>query len=315
MARLHPNPLVDPLHYASPQMKVGPPATGGAAARYMPSYDYGNSNFPRHSCFSRILWGLLADGIIVIVGGGAAGCVVASKLSEDENVSVLLLEAGADSSKIIEAQVPILYGKMFHTENDWDYYTVEQPNMAYRRFYWPRGKLLGGSASMNTMMYHHCAPSDYDEWASKFGCEGWSYKDIAPFFRDMETFTANPERPAIDLQHRGTSGPWQTGYSWLSEIGEKGFLGACEELGMPYNPDINTPTGTLGATRFQTTIDSKGHRSSTATAYLTPEVLDRPNLYVACNIRASKVLFDRITHKPQPRAIGVELKTEQNGQL
>lgn len=252
---------------------------------------------------------------IVIVGGGAAGCVVASKLSEDKNVSVLLLEAGDDSSKIIEAKVPILYGKMFHTERDWNYYTAEQTNLAYRQLYWPRGKLLGGSASMNTMMYHHCAPSDYDEWASKFGCEGWSYKDLAPFFRDMETFTANPERPAIDSQHRGNSGPWQTGYSWLSEIGEKGFLPACEEAGIPYNPDVNTPAGTLGATRFQSCIDDKGQRSSTATAYLSPEVLERPNLHVACNALASKVLFDRITYAPQPKAIGVELRTKRDGQV
>lgn len=169
-------------------------------------------------------------------------------------MSVLLLEAGADSSKMLEAKVPLLYGKLFHTQHDWKYYTVEQSQLAFRRLYWPRGKLLGGSASMNTLMYQHCSPSDYDEWVSRFGCQGWGYNDIAPFFREMETFTPNPARLAINLQHRGNSGPWQTGYSWLSEISEEGFLPASEEAGISNNPDVNTPAGSLGATRFQTCI-------------------------------------------------------------
>ncbi|KAK2612469.1 hypothetical protein QQS21_001573 [Conoideocrella luteorostrata] len=266
MARQRANPLQDPLHYASLQKKVGPPATKASAAREMPSYDY------------------------IIVGGGAAGCVLAGTLSEDQNVSVLLIEAGVDNNKLMETKAPLMYGKLFHGEHDWNYFTMEQSSLASRRLYWPRARVLGGCTSMNTMMYHHCSPSDYDEWVSKHGCDGWGYDDLAPSFREME------------------------GYSWLTEIGEKGFLAACEESGIRYNSDVNTPAGSLGATRFQTSIDQKGQRSSPATAFLSPEARNRPNLFVACNARVLRVLFDRLSGEV-PVAFGVELKTARDGPL
>lgn len=249
----------------------------------------------------------------MIIGAGAAGCVLASKLSEDKNVSVLILEAGGDNTKVFETKVPILFSKLFHTQHDWDYYTVEQPELANRQLYWPRGKILGGSTSLNAMMYHHCSKSDFDEWASVYGCAGWSYDDLAPYLRGMERFTPHPGRPAIDSQHRGTLGQWQTGYSWLSEIVEKGFLPACHDAQIPAIADVNTREGGLGVTRFQTFIDPKGQRSSLATAFLTPEVLARPNLYIACNARVTRVLFDRTTTKV-PTAIGVEFQTSRGSE-
>ncbi|CAI7574060.1 unnamed protein product [Penicillium pancosmium] len=283
------NPLTNPLHYATPQLRTGPPVTYATAGRSLASYDY------------------------VIIGAGAAGCVLASKLSEDKNVSVLVLEAGGDNTKVFETKVPILFSKLFHTEHDWDYYTVEQPELANRQLYWPRGKILGGSSSLNAMMYHHCSKSDFDEWASVHGCDGWSYDKLSPYLRDMERFTPNPNRPAIDSQHRGTSGKWQTGYSWLSEIVEKGFIPGCLDAKIPAIADVNTHQGTLGVTRFQTFVDPKGQRSSLATAFLTPEVLARPNLYVACKARVTRILFDTITSK-NPTAIGVEFQTSQGGE-
>lgn len=240
--------------------------------------------------------------------------MLASKLSEDPDVSVLLLEAGGPHTGILEARVPLLFSKLFHTEHDWDYNTVEQPGLAYRKMFWPRGKLLGGSTSINAMMYHHASNSDFDEWANEMGCKGWGYSDLAPYFRRMENFTANPQRPAINMEHRGTGGEWQTGHSWLSPIVEDGFMKACEEVGIPANEDINTPGGTMGVTRFMTFIDNKGQRSSMATAFLTPEVMKRPNLYVACHAHVTRVLYDRMDPTKEPSAIGVELMTKKGGE-
>ena len=179
--------------------------------------------------------------------------------------------------------------------------------MQNRELYWPRGKLIGGSSSMNAMMHHHCSHSDFDEWEKTFGCNGWGYRDIQPYMRRSERFTPNKDRPAIDLAHRGNEGLWQTGYSHLTEIGEKGFLESCYEIGIPANPDINTPSGTCGATRFQTFIDSKGQRSSAATAYLPQSVINRKNLDIAVHAHVTKVLIEGGS------AVGVALQTERTG--
>lgn len=240
--------------------------------------------------------------------------MLASRLTEDPNVSVLVLEAGGDQRGILETKIPLTFSKLFHGPNDWDYYTSPQPQVQNRELYWPRGKLIGGSSSMNAMMYHHCSHSDFDEWEQKFGCKGWGYSDIQPYIRRAEKFTPNVNRPAIDLTHRGDSGVWQTGYSHLTEIGERGFLESCYEVGIPENPDINTPNGTCGATRFQTFIDSKGQRSSAATAYLPQEVINRKNLDIAVHARVSRVLFDdNDAGNGEPRAVGVEVQTIQDG--
>ncbi|KAG6034616.1 hypothetical protein E4U41_006478 [Claviceps citrina] len=288
MRRRHANPLHNPLHYAAKQPPSGPPVTAAAAERSLPSYDY------------------------VIVGAGAAGSVLANQLSEDEDVSVLLLEAGGDNTKVLEAKIPLMFPRLFHTEHDWEYYTVEQRAVASRRMYWPRGRIIGGCTSMNAMMYHHCSASDFDEWVSEHGCTGWGYDDLAPYFRSMEKFTPNPSRPAIDVTERGTDGLWHTGYSWLSRIVEDGFLPACAQVGIPANGDVNTINGSLGVTRFQTFIDSKGQRSSLATAFLSRDVLQRPNLHVACGAQVTRILFDRI-RVSKPTAIGVEFQVSKCG--
>ncbi|CEJ91644.1 hypothetical protein VHEMI07345 [[Torrubiella] hemipterigena] len=280
------NPLTNPLHYAAKQRNYGAPVATADAERSLPSYDY------------------------VIIGGGAAGSVLAGKLSEDPTVTVLVLEAGASNDKIFETKAPLLFGKLFHGEHDWNYYTTQQEGVANRELYWPRGRMLGGSSSMNAMMYHHCSKSDFDEWKDKFGCEGWSYDDIAPYFRRMEKFTPNPDRPAVNMIHRGTEGEWQTGYAHLNPIIEKGWIPGCEQTGIPYNEDINTPNGSLGVTRFQTFIDPKGTRSSMATAYLNSKVQQRRNLFVATGAHVTRILHDLVSAE-KPKAIGVEFQTSK----
>lgn len=190
---------------------------------------------------------------------------------------------------------------------------MEQPGLAARQLYWPRGRFIGAFTSLNAMIYRHCSPSDFDEWTSIHGCEGWAYRDILPYLRCMERFTSHLSRPAMDIRKRGTLGEWCTGYAWLSEIVNNGFLPACQEAGIPAIADINTADGCLGAIRFQTFIDPKGQRSSFATAYLPPDVMGRPNLFAACHFHVTRVLFDRIT-ADGPKAIGVEFQTKSGGE-
>jgi choline dehydrogenase len=169
----------------------------------------------------------------IIVGGGTAGSVLASRLTEDDNVKILVIEAGKDHQDIIETKIPVTFSKLFHGEHDWNYYTTPQIAVNDRELYWPRGRMIGGSSSMNAMMHHHCSHSDFDEWEKEFGCTGWGYKDVLPYMRRSEKFTPNKGRPAIDAKHRGDEGMWQTGYSYLSKIGEEGFVPGCEEIGIP----------------------------------------------------------------------------------
>ncbi|PWN39882.1 glucose dehydrogenase [Ceraceosorus guamensis] len=247
----------------------------------------------------------------VIIGGGTAGSVIASRLSEDESVTVCLLEAGGDNGGVLESKIPAAFGKLFRSAHDWAYETEEEEGLGNRKAFLPRGRFLGGSSSMNAMMYQHPAPSDLDEWAQKLGCKGWSYNDIKPYLRRAEKFNVNPQRPLIDTSHRGDEGTWQTGYSYLTPIIEHGFLPACEAAGIAASEDVNTPKGPLGVTRFQTFIDSKGQRSSAATAYLPPSVQQRKNLTIGLNAHVNRIIID--TSKGAAQAIGAEFQVEKDG--
>ncbi len=247
----------------------------------------------------------------IVCGGGTAGCVIASRLSEDPNTSVLVLEAGGNNNAL-EVKAPLVFTKNFRTERDWDYTTTAQPAISNREMQWPRGKLLGGCSSINAMMYHHCAPSDYDEWAEKFSCKGWSYKDLLPYLSRSEKYTPHASQPDVKGSERGASGLWQTGHSsYKAEVTSKGFVNACVEVGIPFNPDLNTPRGSEGVTQFTTFIDSNGRRSSAATAYLSAEVQKRPNLTIGINVMVSRIIFDRTGSRP--KAIAVELQNKQGG--
>ena len=122
---------------------------------------------------------------VIVVGAGSAGCVLAARLTEDPGVRVLLLEAGGDD-RVDEIQIPAAFSKQFRTRLDWGYSTQEQKHAQGRRLYWPRGKALGGSSSMNAMIYIRGSRHDYDEWAALTGDPAWSYERVLPYFRRSE---------------------------------------------------------------------------------------------------------------------------------
>jgi choline dehydrogenase-like flavoprotein len=196
----------------------------------------------------------------IIVGAGSAGCVLAARLTEDPNVRVLLLEAGcADSAK--EVRIPAAFSKLYKTSVDWNYSTEPEPFLRDRRLYWPRGKMLGGSSSMNAMIYVRGNPLDYDHWAA-LGNEGWSFSDVLPYFKKSEM----QQRGASE--YHGTIGPLCV--SDLRCVNEltRAFLSAAEELGMSANSDFNGARQD-GAGLYQVT-QKNGRRHSAADAYLRP---------------------------------------------
>jgi choline dehydrogenase len=233
----------------------------------------------------------------IVVGAGSAGCVLANRLSEDGKHSVLLLEAGGvDSNPLIK--VPMVSGLIYFWKSiNWNYVTEPQANLDGRAVNWPRGKVLGGSSSINGMMYMRGHRADYDLWGEQ-GLPGWGYADILPYFRRSE---GHLERPA-DAYH-GTEGP-------LAVIKAKGanplygeFLKAGIAEGFAANDDFNGPDQEgLGLYDFNI---RNGRRESTATAFLRP-ARGRANLTVWTRALATKIVIEN------GRATGLELS--RNGQ-
>lgn len=234
----------------------------------------------------------------IIVGAGAAGCVVASRLSEDPGVRVCLLEAGGpDTSVLIHAPMGFAVSAPLKVHN-WGYETVPQPGFKGRRGYQPRGKVMGGSSSINAMVYTRGHRADYDHWAS-LGNPGWSYDEVLPLFKRAEHNHCFGENA-----YRGTSGPLQVSYlrspSPLNEV----FFQACEQTGLPRTEDYNGAQQ-LGCGPTQA-MQSNGERCSASKAYITPQ-RGRSNLTVITQAHTRRVLMDG------KRAIGVEY--EQGGQV
>jgi choline dehydrogenase len=206
--------------------------------------------------------------------------VLAARLSENPQNRVLLLEAGGpDSGDRIP--IPAAFAKLFKTEFDWAFYTEAQPRMFNRRLYWPRGKTLGGSSSINAMIYMRGHRSDYDDWA-RAGNSGWSYADVLPFFMRAE----NNERGASEFH--GVGGPLNVADLRKVNPLTRVFLEACREIGLPPNSDFNGAEQE-GAGLHQVT-QRHGRRWSTASAYLRP-ALGRPNLTVLSGAHAAQILF------------------------
>jgi len=233
----------------------------------------------------------------IVVGGGSGGSVVASRLSEDPNTSVCLLEAGGPDKSIL-IHVPLGMAAMLPRKiNNWAFETVPQKGLNGRKGYQPRGKTLGGSSSINAMLYVRGNKWDYDHWAS-LGNKGWSYDEVLPYFKKAE----NNERGGDEFH--GTGGPLNVA-DLRSPMGVNNvFQQAAKELQLPMNDDFNGAKQE-GVGLFQTT-QKNGERWSAAKGYLTPN-LDRPNLEVITHAPATKILMEG------KRAVGIQYL--QNGKL
>jgi choline dehydrogenase-like flavoprotein len=229
----------------------------------------------------------------VIVGSGSSGAVLANRLSDDPDTTVVLLEAGpADKNKF--AHIPAAFSKLFRTEVDWDYLTEPQPELKHRQIYWPRGKMFGGSSSMNAMMWVRGFRADYDEWALLAG-EEWGFAAAVEQYRRIE----NVE----DAQYpdEGAAGPLHISRQRSPRASTAAYLAAVQEAGFAVEPP-NRPQPDGFSETMVTQRD--GRRWSTADAYLRP-VLRRPNLTIRPDALAARVLFQRDPAGP-PRAVGVE---------
>ena len=224
----------------------------------------------------------------IIVGAGSAGCVLANRLSANPDRSVLLLEAGgSDRSK--EVFIPAAFPEQFKTDIDWDYASEPEPNLADRELYIPRGKMLGGSGSMNAMIYIRGSRHDYDDWRD-LGCAGWGYDDVLPYFKRSE----NNERIHDDYHGRG--GEMNVADLRSPHEYTLAFVDAAAEAGLERNSDFNG-AAQEGAGLYQVT-QKGGMRHSTARAFLRP-AMKRDNLTVETEAHAGRIVIDG------GRAVGV----------
>ena len=229
----------------------------------------------------------------IVTGAGSAGCVLAARLTENGRYKVLLLEAGGED-KSFWIHVPMGYAKTFvDPKVNWRFESEPEKELNGRTMYQPRGKVLGGTSSINGMIYMRGTGADYDHWR-QLGNEGWDYESVLPYFRKAE----DNENGANEFH--GAGGPLRVSnqpYKW--EIAEA-LLAACQQAGIPYNPDFNGATQE-GCGYYQTTTKDK-RRWSAAAAYLT-EAKKRPNLTIVTRAHATRVLFEG------KRAVGVEYLT------
>lgn len=227
----------------------------------------------------------------IVVGAGSAGAALAARLSEDPGVSVLLLEAGA-ADRALELHVPAAFSKLFRGPYDWNYDTTPQEHLEGRSVYWPRGKTLGGSSSLNAMMWVRGFAADYDEWAEVAG-PTWAWDALLPYFRRVE----RTQDPADDTQ--GANGAQSIEHQREPRPHTRAFLDAAREAGYAVTP-ANLPA----AQGFSQTMvtQRRGSRASTADAYLRPAGR-RPNLRGVTDAHVRRVTFD--TDAERPRATGV----------
>jgi choline dehydrogenase len=218
----------------------------------------------------------------IIVGAGSAGCVLANRLSANGRHSVLLLEAGPKDNNIW-IHVPLGYGKLFKdTTVNWMYQTEPEPGLNGRQVFQPRGKVLGGSSSINGLLYVRGQREDFDRWRQQ-GNTGWGYDDVLPYFKQAES----QQRGADDFH--GAGGPLPVSDPRQADPLSEAFIAAATEVGIPANPDFNGASQE-GAGMFQMTT-RRGRRASTAVSYLRP-ALGRGNLQVETSVLAERIVFE-----------------------
>ena len=225
----------------------------------------------------------------IIVGAGSAGCVLAARLTEDQRTRVLIMEAGGrDSNPAV--QIPAAFSRLFKSPCDWNYTTVPQRELDGRSLYWPRGKMLGGSSSMNAQMHVRGNRLDYDGWAA-LGNTGWAYDDVLPYFRRMEHNERGPS------PFRGRGGPVTVTELRDPNPATTAFIEAAVQAGLARSADVNGER--QDGVDFTQVTQKRGVRASAAAAYLRP-ALRRQNLTLVTNAHATRVLFEG------RRASGVE---------
>jgi choline dehydrogenase len=229
----------------------------------------------------------------IIVGAGSAGCVLANRLTADGKYSVLLLEAGPEDSRLW-IHIPLGYGRLFKEKAvNWMYQTEPEPGLNGRNVFQPRGKVLGGSSSINGLLYVRGQHEDYDRWR-QHGNLGWGFDDVLPYFKKAEDQTRGGD------DFHGVGGPLPVSDWRHADPLSAAFVDASAEVGFPRNPDFNGATQE-GAGFFQTTTKG-GRRASAAVAYLRPAKA-RPNLHVETSALAERVLFEG------RRAVGVAYRS------